>query len=156
MRRRDFMTILGGAAVSPLAARAQQVSRLPRVIYFANNFPDEPEQQTRREAFREGLQKLGWIDGQNVYIDEHWGSIPIQRMHSVAVEFIRSMPAVIVVSGSGMAEALKLETSTAPVVFLAATDPAASGLVDNMARPGGNLTGFTNYEFSIGGRWLGM
>jgi putative ABC transport system substrate-binding protein len=157
MRRRSFITLLGGAAAAwPLAARAQQGTALPRVVYFANNFPDDPETQARHKAFREAFEKLGWADGRNVRIEEQWGSLPTARMRSVAAEFVRLAPAVIIVSGSGMAEALKLESRTVPVVFVAATDPAASGLVDSMARPGGNLTGFTNYEFSIGGKWLGM
>src|SRR5215472_6737186 len=157
VKRRDFVTLLGGAAATwPLAARAQQADRLPRVIYFPNNFPDDPETQARHKAFREGLEKLGWADGRSVRIDEQWGSLPVARTRAVAAEFVRSAPAVIVVSGSGMAEALKLESQTVPVVFVAATDPAASGLVDSMERPGANLTGFTNYEFSIGGKWLSM
>jgi putative ABC transport system substrate-binding protein len=156
MRRRDFITLLGGAAAWPLAAHAQHAAGLPRVIYFANNFPDDPETQARHKAFREGLERLGWNDGRNVRVDEHWGTLPVTRMRSVAAEFVRSAPAAIVVSGSGMAEALKLESPTVPVVFVAATDPAASGLVDSMERPGANLTGFTNYEFSIGGKWLAM
>jgi putative ABC transport system substrate-binding protein len=156
MQRRDFITLLGGVAAWPLAARAQQASGLPRLIYFPNNFPDDPETQARHNAFREGLEKLGWADGRNVRIDEQWGGLPVARTRAVAAEFVRSAPAVIVVSGSGMAEALKLESRTVPVVFVAATDPAASGLVDSMERPGANLTGFTNYEFSIGGKWLGM
>jgi putative ABC transport system substrate-binding protein len=157
MRRREFITLAGGAAAWPIAAGAQQAaSGLPRVIYFANNFPDDPETKVRHQAFREGLEKLGWTDGRNVRIDEQWGSQPVARMRSVAVEFVRSAPAVIIVSGSGMAEALKLESQTVPVVFVAATDPAASGLVDIVERPGANLTGFANYEFSIGGKWLSM
>jgi putative tryptophan/tyrosine transport system substrate-binding protein len=156
LRRRDFVALLGGAAAWPVAARAQQTAGLPRVIYFANNFPDDPETLARHQAFREALEKLGWTDGRNVRIDEQWGSLPVARMRAVAAEFVRSAPAVIVVSGSGMAEALKLESGTVPVVFVAATDPAASGLVDSMDRPGANLTGFTNYEFSIGGKWLSM
>jgi putative tryptophan/tyrosine transport system substrate-binding protein len=157
MRRRDFITLLGGAAAAgPIAARAQQAPGLPRVIYFPNNFPDDPETQARHKVFREGLERLGWNDGRNVRVDEQWGGLPVARMRSVAAEFVRSAPAVVVVSGSGMAEALKLESRAVPVVFVAATDPAASGLVDSMERPGANVTGFANYEFSIGGKWLAM
>src|SRR5215472_2707886 len=157
MRRREFIILIGGAAAAwPVAVRAQQPSGLPRVIYYANNFPDDPETKVRHQAFREGLEKFGWADGRNIRIDEQWGTLPVTRMRSVAAEFVRSAPACIVVSGSGMAEALKLESQTVPVVFVAATDPAASGLVDSMERPGANLTGFTNYEFSIGGKWLSM
>jgi putative ABC transport system substrate-binding protein len=156
LKRRDFITLLGGAAAWPVAAGAQPASGLPRVIYFPNNFPDDPETKARHQAFREGLEKLGWADGRNVRIDEQWGNMPVARMRSVATEFVRSAPAVIVVAGSGMAEALKFESGSVPVVFVAATDPAASGLVASMERPGANLTGFANYEFSIGGKWLAM
>jgi putative ABC transport system substrate-binding protein len=156
MRRREFIAGLAGAAAWPLTARAQQAPALPRVICFPNNFPDGHEAQARHTVFRAGLAKLGWDDGRNVRIDEQWGILPVARMRSMAAEFVRSAPAVIVVSGSGMAEALKRESGTVPVVFVAATDPAASGLVDSMERPGTNLTGFTNYEFSIGGKWLAM
>jgi putative ABC transport system substrate-binding protein len=157
MKRRDFITLLGGAAAAwPLAVRAQQPPGPPRVIYFANAFPDDAETQARHKAFREAFERLGWTDGRNVRIDEQWGALPVARMRSVAAEYVRSAPAVIIVSGSGMAEALKFESRTVPVVFVAATDPAASGLVDSMERPGANLTGFTNYEFSIGGKWLAL
>ena len=89
IRRREFITLLGGAAAWPLAARAQQPSALPRVIHFANNFPDDPETQARHKAFREGLEKLGWADGCNVRIDEQWGSLPVARMPALAAEFGR-------------------------------------------------------------------
>jgi putative ABC transport system substrate-binding protein len=159
--RRSVLTLLGTSAAAsawPLAASAQQqlAAGLPRVIYYANAFPDDPEAQARHKAFREALERLGWSDGRNVRIDDHWGALPVARMRSVAAEFARLAPAAVVVSGSTMTEALKLESRTVPVVFVAATDPAASGLVANMARPGANLTGFTNYEFSIGGKWLGL
>jgi putative ABC transport system substrate-binding protein len=156
IRRRDFITLFGSAVAWPLAARAQQVSGVPRVIFFANLFPDDPEAQARRKAFHEGLENLGWTDGRNIRIDEQWGTVPVVRMRSLAAEFVRSAPAVVVVSGSGMAEALKHESGSVPVVFVGATDPAASGLVESMERPGANLTGFTNFEFSIGGKWLAM
>jgi putative ABC transport system substrate-binding protein len=157
LKRRDFIALLGGAAVaSPFAARAQPVTSLPRLVYVPNAFPDDPEAQARHKAFREAFEKLGWADGRNVRFEVLWGRLPNARVRSVAAELVRSAPAVIVTSGSGMSEALKLESRTVPVVFVAATDPLASGLVDSMARPGGNLTGFTNYEFSIGGKWLGL
>jgi len=122
----------------------------------ANAFPDSLDAQARRQAFREAFEKLGWTDGRNVRIEDHWGSIPAERTRAVAAELARSAPAVIVASGSAMAEALKRESRTVPVVFVGATDPAESGLVASMAHPGGNLTGFTNYVFSVGGKWLGL
>jgi putative tryptophan/tyrosine transport system substrate-binding protein len=152
--RRTFIAGLGAPALWPLAPRAQQA--LPRVVYFPNAFPDDPEAQDRRKAFREGLERLGWKDGSNVRINEQWGTLPAERMRSVAAEVVHSAPAVVLASGTPLSEALKLESRSVPIVFVGATDPAASGLVTNMAHPGENLTGFTNYEFSIGGKWLGL
>jgi putative ABC transport system substrate-binding protein len=159
--RRAIVALLGTAAAPlfsrPFAARAQQPAPgLPRVVIFPNAFPDEADAQARHKEFRETLGKLGWADGRNVRIEEQWGRFPAATMRSVAAELVRNAPTVIMTTGSGMAEALKLESRTVPVVFAAVTDPVASGLVDSMARPGGNLTGFSNYEFSIGGKWLGL
>jgi len=161
MSRREFITFLGGAAAWPLAAQAQQpVPGIPRLIYFPNAFPDDLEQQARRKAFRDALEKLGWADGRKIWIEEHWGTIPVARMRSVATEFVRSAPAVIVTAGTPPSEALKLvlklEGRTIPVVFVGTGDPVESGLIDSMAHPGGNLTGFINYENSVGGKWLGL
>jgi len=157
MRRRDFIAGLTGMAVTrPFAARAQPARGIPRLVYVANAFPDGPDAQVRHKAFRAAFEKLGWTDGLNVRIEEHWGSIPAERARAVAAELVRSAPAVMVVTGSAMAEALKRESRTVPVVFVSATDPAESGLVASMAHPSGNLTGFANYVFSLGGKWLGL
>jgi len=155
-RRREFITLLSGAAAAwPLAARAQQAG-IPRFIYVPNAFPDDPEARARHRAFREAFEKLGWADGRNIRIEEHWGYTPPGRLQAVAAEFVRLAPSVIMTSGSGMAEALQRESQTIPVVFVAVTDPLSSGLVASMARPGGNLTGFANYVASIAGKWLEM
>jgi putative ABC transport system substrate-binding protein len=128
--RRAFITVLGGAVTSPLAAGAQQrLPGVPRLIYFPDAFPDDLEQEPRRKAFRDGLEKLGWVDGRNIYIEEHWGT-PGARMRSIVIELVRSAPAVIVTAGSLPSEALKHESSTVPIIFVAVTDPVASGLVD--------------------------
>jgi len=156
MRRRDFIAGLGSAAAWPLVAWAQPAPGLPRLSYVANAFPDSADAQARHKAFREAFAKLGWADGRNVRIEDHWGILRSARRQSVAAELVRSAPAVIVATGSPTAEALKLETRIVPIVFVAATDPIESGLVASMTHPGGNLTGFTNYEFSIGGKWLGL
>ena len=155
--RRKFLATLGGAAAAawPLAARAQQAG-IPRFIYVPNAFPDDPEARARHRAFREAFEKLGWADGRNIRIEEHWGYTPPGRLQAVAAEFVRLAPSVIMTSGSGMAEALQRESQTIPVVFVAVTDPLSSGLVASMARPGGNLTGFANYVASIAGKWLEM
>jgi putative ABC transport system substrate-binding protein len=157
VKRREFITLLGGAAAAwPLTVRAQQPSGIPRFIYFANAFPDEPEARARRAAFREAFEKLGWVDGRNIRIEEHWGTLPSARLRAVAAEFVRSAPNVILTSGSGMSEALQLESRSVPVVFVSVTDPLSSGLVASMAHPGEVLTGFANYESAIGGKWLEM
>ena len=136
MKRRAFITLLGGAAAAwPLTVRAQQPSGIPRFIYFANAFPDEPEARARRAAFREAFEKLGWVDGRNIRIEEHWGTLPSARLRAVAAEFVRSAPNVILTSGSGMSEALQLESRSVPVVFVSVTDPLSSGLVASMAHP---------------------
>ena len=155
--RRKFLATLGGAAAAawPLAARAQQAG-IPRFIYVPNAFPDDPEARARHATFREAFEKLGWADGRNIRIEEHWGYTPPGRLQAVAAEFVRLAPSVIMTSGSGMAEALQRESQTIPVVFVSVTDPLSSGLVASMARPGGNLTGFANYVASIAGKWLEM
>jgi putative ABC transport system substrate-binding protein len=153
MRRREFISLLGGAAAAwPLAARAQQ--SLPRVVYVPSGFEDDPEQVARRAAFRTALERLGWVDGRNIRIDYRWGRIDPDHMRAVAAELASLMPSVIVESGSDMAEALKRETSKTPIVFVTVSDPVASGLVANMAQPGANITGFANYPWSIGPKWV--
>jgi putative ABC transport system substrate-binding protein len=156
MNRRDVITLLGSAAAAwPLAARAQQAGRLPRVVYFAG-VGDNPESRAERAAFRMALEKLGWADGRTVSLDLRTGQIPVERQREVADEVVRSTPAVIVSSGTPLSGALRLATTNVPIVFVAASDPVGSGLVNSMMRPGGNLTGFANYLFSFGGKWLEM
>jgi putative tryptophan/tyrosine transport system substrate-binding protein len=117
-------------------------------------FEDDPEQLARRTAFRTALEKFGWVDGRNVRIDYRWGRIDPEHIRAVAAELVGLMPSVILESGSDMAYALKRETAAIPVVFVTVSDPVASGLVANMARPGANMTGFANYPFSIGAKWV--
>ncbi len=155
MRRRDFITLLGGVAAAwPLGARAQQPGGLPRVVHVVDQLATNPEAQARSAAFRTAFEKLGWADGRNVRIDYRSGVIGPERWRSTAAEVANSAPSVILVQGSGMSEALRLATRTVPIVFVAVTDPISSGLVDSMAHPGGNLTGFANYEASFGGKWV--
>jgi putative tryptophan/tyrosine transport system substrate-binding protein len=155
MKRREFIAGLGGAAAAwPLAARAQQ-DGLPRLVYLSGAAGDDSDTQTRLAAFRTPFGKLGWVDDRNVRIDYRMASTA-GRERAIATEVVHSAPAVIFSSGTPMSNALQLETATIPVVFAAASDPQASGLVNNMARPGGNLTGFTNYLFSFGSKWLQM
>src|SRR5262245_48796296 len=155
MRRRDFIKgIAGAAATWPLAARALQPGSLPRFIFQANDFPDVPEARARHAAFREAFEKLGWVDGRNIRIEDHWGFVPPARVPAVAAELVRSPPTIIMTSSSATSEALQRASKRLPVVFVAATDPRGSGLVARMARLGGNLTGFANYVASIGAKWL--
>jgi putative ABC transport system substrate-binding protein len=155
MIRRQFIALLGGAAAWPLAAPAQQPA-MPRVLYLPTAFENDPEQRARIATFRTALEKLGWTDGRNVRIDSRWGVIDHEHPDGIARELVGSMPTVILASGSEMSEALKRATRTVPIVFVTVTDPLSSGLVASMEHPGGNLTGFANYVFSIGPKWLQM
>ena len=161
MRRREFISLIGGAAAAllspPLSARAQQVGSLPRVVYLTGGAIDDQEIVARRAAFRLGFEKLGWIDGRNVRIDYHWGSDPRpQRREAFAAELMSSAPNVILISGTPMSKEFQRLTRTIPIVFVNATDPLGSGLVSSMAHPGGNITGFANYLFSTGSKWAGL
>jgi putative ABC transport system substrate-binding protein len=155
MRRREFVTLLGSAAVAwPLGAHAQEPGRLPRVGYLATNSEGDAEAQAAHAAFREALEKLGWADGHNIRIDYHWGASTPERQQAAAAELVGLAPNVILAQASSNSEALRRETRTIPIVFVNVSDPLSSGLVDSMAHPGGNLTGFANFEFSMGGKWL--
>jgi putative ABC transport system substrate-binding protein len=157
MQRRELITLLGGAAAAwPLAARAQQPGSLPHFVIELGTAEDYPETQARLKAFRTAFETLGWADGRNVRIDYRWGATEAGRERAVAAELVRSAPALILITGTPMSKALRLETRTVPIVFAAVTDPLGSGLVDSMARPGENVTGFANYLFSFGGKWLEM
>jgi putative tryptophan/tyrosine transport system substrate-binding protein len=154
IRRRQFITLLGSAAAAwPLASRAQPSGTMPRVGVLAANSENEVEAQARNAAFRESLDKLGWTDGRNIRIDYRWGAAS-ERALMYAEELIDLRPSAILASNSSCADALRKKTRVIPVVFVNASDPLASGLVDSMTRPGGNLTGFANFVFSMGGKWL--
>jgi ABC-type uncharacterized transport system substrate-binding protein len=159
MKRREFITLLGGAATTwPLAVRAQQGGGVPRVVYGGLPLQqDEPEARDRLAAFRVAFEKMGWVNGHNVRIDYSMSvSSATGGERAIAAEIVRSAPAVVFSTGTPLTAALRLETRTIPVVFVAVFDPHGSGLVDSMMRPGGNLTGFANYLFSMGGKWLEM
>jgi len=155
MKRRAFITLLGGAVAWPLAARAQQGDGVPRVVY-AGMQQDEAEARDRLAAFRVAFEKMGWVNGRNVRIDYSFNGKPAGGERAIAAEIVRSAPAVVFSTGTPLTTALRLETRTTPVVFAAVFDPQGNGLVDSMMRPGGNLTGFANYLFSMGGKWLEM
>jgi putative tryptophan/tyrosine transport system substrate-binding protein len=155
LRRREFITLLGGAAaVWPLAARAQQREPMRRIGVLMNTAADDPESLARVTAFAPGLQELGWIDGRNVRIDYRWGAADVDRIRRYAEELVALAPHVIVSSGTPTVVALQQATSSVPIVFVQAVDPVGGGFVENLARPGGNITGFSVFEYGISGKWL--
>jgi len=154
MRRRAFITLVGGAAVWPLAARAQQSKRLRRVGVLMPYAANDPQVQTRNAAFLQGLQQLGWTVGNNVQIDYRWSAGNEDDTRKYAAELVALAPDVIFASGSAAVGPLRRATRTVPIVFAATPDPVGAGFVESLARPGGNITGFTPYEYGIGAKWL--
>jgi putative tryptophan/tyrosine transport system substrate-binding protein len=154
MKRREFITIFGGTAAAwPLAARAQQVERKPRIAVLMNRAADDPEGQARVAALREALQKLGRSDD-NVQIDVRWGADDVERERAAAVELLSLARDVIFASGTLSVAALQHSSHRLPIVFVGVTDPVGAGFVDSLARPGGDVTGFMIYEYSFGGKRL--
>jgi putative ABC transport system substrate-binding protein len=155
MRRREFITLLGGAAVAwPLAARAQQGERVRRIGVLMNLAADDPETLARVTAFAQGLQELGWRDGRNVRIDYCWAAGDAGRFHRCAQELLALAPDVTLASAHPSVVALQQTTRTVPIVFVGVADPVGAGLVASLAQPGGNTTGFSIYEYGISGKWL--
>jgi len=154
MRRREFLTLAGGVtAFGPLVAQAQQGERTRRIGVLMHVEVDDREGQRRFSAFRQGLQQLGWIDGTNLQTDTRWGAnAPDRRKY--AAELVALTPDVILASTTLAMVALQQTTSTVPIVFANVTDPVGAGFVDSLARPGGNVTGFTTFEFSTSAKWL--
>jgi putative tryptophan/tyrosine transport system substrate-binding protein len=153
--RRQFIGALGGAAVAwPLAARTQERERMRRVGVLMNLTADDAEGQARLAAFLQGLQEVGWVVGRNVRIDLRWGAADRELFRRYAMELVVLAPDVVLAAGSIVALALKRASRTIPIVFANAVDPVGDGLVASLARPGGNATGFTVFEFSLGGKWL--
>jgi putative ABC transport system substrate-binding protein len=155
MRRREFITLLGGAAAGwPWTARAQRTEPLRRLGVLMNLSEDDAEGQARVAAFRGGLQKLGWIEGRNIQIEYRWGAGVPQRIRAYAAELVSWKPDVIFAAPGDAVSPLQRETRTVPIVFAQVVDPVGSGFVASIPRPGGNITGFALYEFSIAGQWL--
>ena len=154
MRRREFIALLGGAATSPLAARAQQPSRMQRIGALMLYKADSREGQDYVRAFQQALQKLGWNDGRNVQIDICWGGNTVDRARQCATELVALMPDVVLAAGFPSATAVQHLRPTLPIVFVQVVDPVGFGLVDSLDRPGGSTTGFMNYEFSLAGKWV--
>jgi len=154
MKRRAFITLLGGAAAAwPLAARAQQPGSTRRVGILMPLTADDPYDQARLAAFLQGLQEAGWSVGRNLRIDTRWGG-GIEGIRRSAVELVALSPDVILTIGTNSAVALQQASRTVPVVFTAVTDPAGGGLVESLARPGGNMTGFALVAFGTSAKWL--
>ena len=153
--RRKLLAALGGAAAAwPLAARAQQGERVRRIGLFTNLAADDAEAQARNAAFLQALQQLGWTSGNNVRIDFRFGAGDAERNRRYASELVAFAPDVIVATGSPVVEPLRQVTRSVPIIFLQITDPVGAGLVASLGRPGGNMTGFTNYEYGMSGKWL--
>jgi putative ABC transport system substrate-binding protein len=154
MRRRDFITVVGSAAVWPLAARAQQTERMRRIGVLMFYEEDDPRSMLRVGAFLEVLQRLNWIKGDNVQIDIRWGAADMARSRSYVAELLALAPDIIVSHGSPATAALQEATRTLPIVFVNVTDPVGAGYVASLARPGGNATGFSYVEYGMSGKWL--
>jgi putative tryptophan/tyrosine transport system substrate-binding protein len=152
--RRQFVALLGGSAAWPLAARAQQPERTRRIGVVMVTKETDPETPLRAMAFRQALAKLGWSEGRNVVIDFRFGTGDLNRFRAEAKELTGLTPDVIVAESTPAAVALRQETAAVPIVFLQVANPIGSGLVASLARPGANLTGFTNFEPTMGGKWL--
>ena len=154
MRRRDFIALLGGAAVTwPLTARAQQGERVRRIGVLLPAAADDAVYQSRMAAFLRGLQQLGWVDGANVRIDTRWAAGDADR-RKYAGELIALGPDVVMAFTSAAVPPLQQLSRAIPIVFAVVADPVGAGFVESLARPGGNVTGFTTFEYALGGKWL--
>jgi putative tryptophan/tyrosine transport system substrate-binding protein len=155
MRRRDFIAVFGGAAVTwPFGAGAQQGERMRRIGVLLNLAADDPESQRRMTAFVQGLQQLGWTDGRNVRIDTRSGAADPDRIPRYAAELIALEPDVILAATAFVTGAVRRTTRTVPIVFVQVIDPVGAGFVESLARPGGNATGFMQFEYGLSGKWL--
>src|SRR6516164_6584267 len=155
--RRKFLATLGGAAATwPRAARAQQRERMRRIGVLMSAMPDDPSQITYLSALMQGLQELGWTIGRNVRVDYRWGAGNTDLFRKYATELVALAPDVILATAGSIVGALQKESGTVPIVFVTTIDPVGGGWVESLSRPGTNATGFAAYEFSIGGKWLGL
>jgi len=153
VKRREFITLLGVAAAWPLAARAQQ-ERMRRIGVLHNFVADDPLGQARNGIFLQGLQQAGWTIGRNVQIETRWAAGDADRLRTYAAELVALKPDVILATGNAGAAPLLHATRTVPIVFVIVPDPVGAGFVDSMARPGGNATGFTSFDYGLSVKWL--
>jgi putative tryptophan/tyrosine transport system substrate-binding protein len=154
VKRREFITVIGGAVAWPLAAHAQQAERMRRIGVFSTLSADDPEWQARLAAFHQGLQELGWIVGRNIRIEHRVGPGDEDYLRRRAAELVVLAPDAIVVNGTSPLTPLLQATRQVPVVFVNVSDPVGAGFVASLARPGGNATGFTQFEYGMSGKWL--
>jgi ABC-type uncharacterized transport system substrate-binding protein len=155
MERREFITLLGGAAAAwPLAARAQQPDRVRRIGVLLGLAEDDPEAKALLSEFTQGLSELGWVEGRNLRTDVRWAPGSTDLMHTFAKELVDLQPDVILANSTPVTAALKRETQTIPIVFTIVADPVGSGFVASLPRPGGNITGFSPLEASMTSKWL--
>jgi putative ABC transport system substrate-binding protein len=155
IKRRAFITLVGGAAAAwTLAARAQQPSGVRRIGVLTNLPENDPDAQSRDAGFRQTLQQLGWTDGRNVRIDYRFALADAERTRKYAAELVALAPDVILAVGTEVTASLKRLTGTVPIVFVLVPDPVGAGLVNSLARPSGNVTGFTPYEYGVSAKWL--
>jgi len=155
MRRREFITLIGGAAAGwPRAAHTQQTEPMRRIGVLMNATAGDPEGQAGVAAFQQALQQLGWSDGRNVRIDIRWGANDVELDHKYAAELVALTPDVVLAAGTLSVAAVQRLSRTLPIVFVRVADPVGAGFVDSLARPGGNVTGFMLFEYSLGGKWL--
>jgi putative ABC transport system substrate-binding protein len=154
MQRREFIGLIGGAVAWPLAARAQQPERIRQIGVLQGGAADDPDLQAEFAAFLQGLAQLGWTDGRNVRIDHRWGAGDADNMRKYAAELAALAPDVIIAVGSTPAGLVLQATRTVPIVFVFVPDPVGSGFVDSLSRPGGNATGFMQFEYSLSAKWL--
>jgi putative tryptophan/tyrosine transport system substrate-binding protein len=155
MTRRQFITLLGGAAAAwPLAASAQQAERMRRIGVLLPATENDPEFQARMRAFQQALLESGWSIGRNIQLDVHWAGPNANKIRQQAAELVALAPDVIFATGGSVMAPLQQTTRTLPIVFVQVPDPVAAGFVDSLARPGGNATGFTQFEYSVGAKLL--
>jgi putative ABC transport system substrate-binding protein len=155
IKRRDFITLLGGTAIAwPIAARTQQGERMRRIGALMNYAADDPESQARNAAFLQGLAHLGWTVGRNLRIDYRWATGDSERVRTYAAELVALAPEAILATGGFGVAPLMQATRTVPIVFVGVTDPVGGGFVESLARPGRNATGFTPFEYGTSGKWL--
>src|SRR5271155_554669 len=156
MQRRDFIAGIGGALAWPAVARAQLGDRIRQVGVLMHAAATDTEYQSFLAAFVQGLRQLGWIEGQNLRVEVRWNAANAGLAQTYAAQLIGLMPDVILAASTTNLTAIRQATSIVSVVFVSVSDPVAQGFVASVRQPGGNITGFSGYEFSVGGKWLGL